>query len=158
MTRIDPAAVPAVSGSTYPEPHARRMGRRTFQALGDAAGLTQFGTVLVTLYPGDTSSLRHWHSREDEFVWMIDGEAMLVQDAGETPVRAGEAAGFPAGRPDGHCLVNRSASPARFLVVGTRDPEDVCTYSDVDLVWSTAENRFTRRDGTPVDAGPTAPG
>lgn len=155
MPRIDPAEVPAFTGSTYPEPHASRMGRRSFQALGDAAGLTHFGVNLVTLFPGDTSSLRHWHSAEDEFVWVLEGEVVLVQEAGETVLRAGEAAGFRAGDPDGHCLKNRSAAPARYLVVGTRAPDDVCTYSDVDLVWREAENRFTRRDGTPLDARET---
>jgi uncharacterized cupin superfamily protein len=150
MPRIDIAAQPVVHDSTYPEPWGSRMGRRSFQDLGDAAGLTQFGVVLAVLHPGATSSLRHWHSAEDEFVWIVEGELVLVQDAGETVLRAGDAAGFAAGDPDGHHLLNRSGAVARYLVAGTRMPDDVCRYSDVDLVFSTASGRFTRRDGTPV--------
>lgn len=155
MPKIDLASVAAVSGSAYPEPWGSAMGRRTFQRLGEAGGLTQFGAVLVTLFPGDASSLRHWHSAEDEFVWVLDGEIVLAQDAGETVLRAGDAAAFPAGDPDGHCLKNRSEAPARYLVIGTRAAEDVCSYSDVDLVWNAADKRYTRRDGSPVERAAT---
>lgn len=150
MPRIDIDAVPEVRDSTYPEPWGSRMGRRSFQDLGDAAGLTQYGVVLAVLEPGATSSLRHWHSAEDEFVWVLEGELVLVQDAGEASLRAGDAAGFRAGDPDGHHLLNRSEAPARYLVVGTRVPGDLCTYSDVDLLFHSSTGRFTRRDGTPV--------
>ena len=150
MPKIDVHSVPEISDSSYPEPWGSQMGRRLFQDLGDAAGLTQYGVVLAMLEPGATSSLRHWHSHEDEFVWIIEGELVLVQDAGETVLRAGEAAGFRAGDPDGHHLQNRSGAPARYLVVGTRAADDVCSYSDVDLVFRTATGAFTRRDGTPV--------
>jgi len=149
MPRIDVRRVAAEAGSTYPEPWASRMGRRTFRQLGDAAGLTQFGVNLVTMYPGDTSSLRHWHSREDEFVWMISGELVLIQDGGETVLRPGDAAGFRAGDTDGHHLVNQTGAEASFLAVGTRVADDVCTYSDVDLAFHSATRQFTRRDGTP---------
>jgi uncharacterized cupin superfamily protein len=148
VPRIDIASLPVVFDSTYPQPWGSLMGRRSFQDLGDAAGLTQFGVVLAVLHPGATSSLRHWHSAEDEFVWVVEGELVLVQDACETVLRAGDAAGFQAGDPDGHQLLNRSDSPARYLVVGSRAPGDVCTYPDVDLVFS--DGRFTRRDGTPL--------
>ena len=153
MPRVDIAAVPKVEDSTYPEPWGSRMGARTFQDLGDAAGLTQYGVVLTVLQPGATSSLRHWHSHEDEFVFVLEGELVLVQDAGETALRTGDAAGFPAGGRDGHQLLNRSDAPARYLVVGSRAAEDVCTYSDVDMKFTTATGRFTRRDGTPLGDG-----
>jgi uncharacterized cupin superfamily protein len=148
LPKIDIDTVPKVLDSTYPEPWGRQMGRRSFQDIGDAAGLTQYGVVLAVLEPGATSSLRHWHSAEDEFVWVVEGELVLAQDAGETVLRAGDAAGFRAGDPDGHCLLNRSQAPARYLVVGSRVPGDVCTYSDVDLILR--DGRFTRRDGTPL--------
>ena len=150
VPKIDIAAQPVVFDSTYPEPWGSRMGRRSFQDLGDAAGLTQYGVVLAVLHPGATSSLRHWHEKEDEFVWVVEGELVLVQDAGETTLRAGDAAGFRAGDPDGHHLLNRSDAVARYLVVGTRVADDVCRYSDVDLVFRTTTGRFTRRDGTPA--------
>jgi uncharacterized cupin superfamily protein len=146
MPKIDIASVPKILDSTYPAPWGRQMGRRSFQDLGDAAGLTQYGVVLAVLEPGAISSLRHWHSAEDEFVWVVEGELTLVQDAGETVLRAGDAAGFRAGDPDGHHLQNRSGRAARYLAIGTRAPDDICTYSDVDLVFTAG--RFTRRDGT----------
>jgi uncharacterized cupin superfamily protein len=150
MPKIDIDTVEARTGSTYPEPYASQMGGRAFQALGDAAGLTQFGVNMVTMPPGAISSLRHWHSGEDEFVWVTSGELVLVQDGGETVLRAGDAAGFKAGDPDGHHLQNRSAAPASFLAIGTRAQDDICTYSDVDLINRTEgpRNWFTLRDGT----------
>ena len=153
MPKIDIASVPKVLDSTYPEPWGSRMGRRAFQDLGDAAGLTQYVVVQAVLEPGAASSLRHWHSADDEFVWVVEGELVLAQDAGETVLRAGDAAGFRAGDPDGHHLLNRSDAPARYLVVGTRAPEDVCRYSDVDLLFRTATGGFTRRDGTVLGKG-----
>ncbi len=150
MPKIDLDAVESEIGSTYPEPYASQMGGRGFQALGDAAGLTQFGVNLVTMPPGAISSLRHWHTGEDEFVWMVSGELVLVQDGGETVLRAGDAAAFKAGDPDGHHLRNRSGAVASFLVIGTRAASDTCTYPDVDLINRTegARNWFTLRDGT----------
>jgi len=150
MPKIDINAVATFTGSTYPEPYASQMGGRSFQALGDTAGLTQFGVNLVTMEPGALSSLRHWHSGEDEFVWVVSGELVLVQDGGETVLRAGDAAAFKAGDPDGHHLRNRSGAVASFLVIGTRAASDTCTYPDVDLINRTegARNWFTLRDGT----------
>jgi len=150
MPKIDIDEVEARTGSTYPEPYAAQMGGRAFQALGDAAGLTQFGVNLVTMPPGAISSLRHWHTGEDEFVWVVSGELALVQDGGETVLRAGDAAGFKAGDPDGHHLQNRTSATASFLVIGTRAASDTCTYPDVDLINRTdgARNWFTLRDGT----------
>lgn len=151
MPRIEISSVPVIGDSTYLEPWGSRMGRRSFQDLGDAAGLTQYGVVVAVLHPGATSSLRHWHSAEDEFVWMVEGELVLVQDAGETILRAGDAAGFRAGDPDGHRLLNRSDAAARYLVIGTRMAGDVCTYADVDMVFRTEMGRFTRQDGSPLE-------
>jgi uncharacterized cupin superfamily protein len=150
MPKIDIDAVETEIGSTYPEPYASQMGGRAFQALGDAAGLTQFGDNMVTMPSGAISLLRHWHSGEDEFVWVTSGELVLVQNGGETVLRAGDAAGFKAGDPDGHHLQNRSGAPASFLAIGTRVERDTCTYSDVDLINHTEgpRNWFTLRDGT----------
>jgi uncharacterized cupin superfamily protein len=123
---------------------------RSSLRVGDAGGLTQFGANIVTLAPGAASSLRHWHLREDEFAIVLAGELMLVEDAGETPMRPGDCACFPAGNPDGHCFVNRSGSDGSFLVVGSRADRETAHYSDIDLVAEiTGEGlTFRRRDGT----------
>jgi uncharacterized cupin superfamily protein len=156
MPKIDLDTVEAHIGSTYPEPYASQMGDRAFQALGDAAGLTQFGVNMVTMPPGAISSLRHWHSNEDEFVWVTTGELVLVQNGGETVMQAGNAAGFKAGDRDGHHLQNRSNTEASFLAIGTRAQDDTCTYSDVDLINHTSgpRNWFTLRDGSFVKDAP----
>lgn len=107
-------------------------------ALGDVAGLTQFGVNLLRLPPGVWSSQRHWHSREDEFVWVLEGEVVLITDRGEELLRAGDCAGFKAGVADGHHLQNRSNREALLLEVGTRCPaEDDVDYPDIDLRWGT---------------------
>jgi uncharacterized cupin superfamily protein len=150
MPKIDLGNVPVKTGSIYPEPYAGMMAGRSSLRLGDAGGLTQFGANLVTLQPGALSSLRHWHQNEDEFVMVTEGECVLVQDAGETAMRPGDCAAFPAGSTDGHQFVNRSASVARFLVVGTRAKAEVATYSDVDLRVEIegGKARFTYKDGS----------
>ena len=150
MPVIDPARVPVKTGSIYPEPYAGMMRGRSSLRLGEAGGLTQFGVNLVTLEPGALSSLRHWHRHEDEFVMVTEGECILVQDAGETAMRPGDCAAFPAGDPDGHHFINRSDRVARFLVVGTRAPREVATYSDVDLRLEieAGRARFTQKDGS----------
>jgi uncharacterized cupin superfamily protein len=127
------------------------MAGRTSLRLGQAGGLTQFGVNIVILQPGATSSLRHWHRSEDEFVMILDGECVMHQDAGETLMRPGDCAAFPAGDTDGHCFENRTDREARFLVVGTKAPAEVATYSDVDMVVHVegAAARFTYKDGTP---------
>lgn len=149
MPVIDPAKVPVKTGSIYPSPYAEMMAGRSSLRLGDAGGLTQFGVNLVTLEPGAISSLRHWHLHEDEFVMVTEGECTLVLDAGETVMRTGDCAAFPAGVPDGHHFINRSATVARFLVVGTKAPREVATYSDVDLRVEVegGRARFTYKDG-----------
>lgn len=150
MPVIDPAKVPLKTGSIYPEPYASMMQGRSSLRLGEAGGLTQYGVNLVSLDPGALSSLRHWHQHEDEFVWVVEGECTLVDDQGEALMRPGDCAAFPAGQANGHHFVNRSDRVARFLVVGTKAPQEVATYSDVDLRVEMAggKARFTYKDGT----------
>lgn len=153
MPKIDPSRAPVRMGASYPEPHGSRMRRRRSVGLGDAGGLTQFGANLVTVQPADMSSLRHWHHDEDEFLMVLEGELTLVEDDGEHPLGPGDAAAFPAGVENGHHLVNRTDGEARFLVVGTRTPAERTGYSDVDMRVERidGEDRFTRRDGSPLD-------
>jgi uncharacterized cupin superfamily protein len=155
MGIIDQSRCPVKTGSIYPEPYASQMAGRSSLRLGDAGGLTQFGANLVLLLPGARSSLRHWHRNEDEFVMVTQGELVLVQDEGEHVMRPGDCAAFPAGDTNGHHFINRTDREARFLVVGTKAPHEVATYSDVDLVLEVeaGQVRFTYKDGTPW-AGP----
>ncbi len=134
MAKLDLSKVPVKTGSMYPSPYAEMMAGRSSLRLGDAGGLTQFGVNLVILQPGALSSLRHWHLVEDEFVMVTQGECVLVQDAGETVMVAGDCVAFPANVPDGHHFLNRSGEVAQFLVVGSKSKREVATYSDVDLV------------------------
>ncbi len=145
------AAVAAVAGSGYPEPFKARVAARRKQRLGDALGLKHFGVNLTTIPPGAASALRHWHSHEDEFIYIVSGELVLVTNNGEQPLTAGMCAGFPAGKPDGHCLVNRTRTDAVYLEVGDRRPEDAVTYPDDDIAGQATPQgrRFTRKDGTP---------
>jgi uncharacterized cupin superfamily protein len=119
--------------------------------LGDQANLTQFGVHLERLPPGSRSSFRHWHETEDEFVFVLDGELVLIEDE-ETVLRAGDAAAWKAGVPVGHCLENRSDQHATFLCVGTRAQRGVVHYSDYPVVMSHDEQgrRFQRPDGSPI--------
>jgi len=152
MTIIDPAGLPRREGSGYPAPYENPCVDRSKVALGDAGGLTQYGVNLVTLRPGAWSAQRHWHSHEDEFVWIVSGELVLVSDAGETVLTAGMAATSKAGVADGHHLVNRSDADAVYLEVGTRDPADVCSYPDVDLHLEpdgAGGHRFVTKSGEP---------
>ena len=155
MPVINLSTVPLKTGSIYPSPYAEMMAGRSSLRLGEAGGLTQFGVNLVTLEPGALSSLRHWHLNEDEFVTVTEGECTLIQDAGETLMHPGDCAAFPAGNPDGHHFLNRTDRPARFLVIGTKAPAEVATYSDIDLLVEMAAGRarFTHKDGTDF-AGP----
>jgi len=146
---LDPAGVPEQRGSGYPEPFRSRMGDRAKRRLGDALGLTRFGVNLVTLGPGGQSALRHWHTHEDEFVYVLEGELVLVTDAGEQVLAAGMCAGYPAGSTDAHHFVNRSAAVARFLEIGSRTDADVAHYPDDDLMWSVDDGGFhaAHKDG-----------
>jgi uncharacterized cupin superfamily protein len=150
MPKIDIAAVPVRTGSGYPAPFDAPCAGRTRRPLGDAVGLDQFGVNLQRLAPGAWTSQRHWHTTEDEFVWVVSGEVVLVTDAGEETLRAGDCAGFKAGVPDGHHLQNRSDSEAVLLEIGTRDPAgDACDYPDIDLVARAGEDIYRHRDGAP---------
>lgn len=150
---LDPRELAPRIGSGYPEPWRSRVLPREKRQLGEALGLTRIGVNLTTLPPGKESSMRHWHTHEDELVYVLEGELVLRTDAGEQRLTAGTCAGFPAGSGDGHQLVNRSSAPAVYLEISNRDGEDVGYYSDadVDLMWNVpqARGRFTRRDGTP---------
>ncbi|GIL03395.1 MAG: transcriptional regulator [Alphaproteobacteria bacterium] len=144
--------VKPMTGTSYPPPYDKGFGRYQAWPLSDAGGLTQFGAYVETLDAGATSSNRHWHENEDEFVYLLEGELVLVDDHGEHPMRPGDAAAFKAGDPNGHHLQNRSQQPATYLVVGTRAATDVCHYPDLDLLYTRDENgpRYTRADGSPL--------
>ncbi len=149
---IDPSSVEAEEGSGYPEPFASQVGARRKRALGDVTGLRNFGVNLVELPPGAVSSMRHWHDKQDEFVYVLEGELVLVTDASETVLGPGMAAGFPAGVADGHQLANRSDALAVYLEVGDRLPGDGCTYSDVDMLLpyrADGKEIFVRKNGEP---------
>ena len=148
MSKIDLSTTPERRGSGYPAPYAQPTQGRIKQALGDAGGLSDFGVNLTRLPPGAWSSQRHWHTGEDEFVYVLAGELVLVTDAGEQLLRAGECAAFPKNVPDGHHLINRSDSEAVYLEIGTRSEEDACHYPDIDLRIA-GTGPFTHKDGTP---------
>lgn len=121
----------------------------TRQRLGDAGGLTALGVNLMTLPAGQWSSQRHWHSHEDEFVYVLQGELVLVEDGGEVLLHAGDCACFPQNTGNGHHLKNNSAAVAVYLEVGSRHPDDMTTCSDVDLKSSNRDGFFVHKDGTP---------
>jgi uncharacterized cupin superfamily protein len=136
-------------GSGYPSPFNAPCAERVRQRLGDAGGLQDFGENLMRLPPGNWSSQRHWHSHEDEFVYVLEGELTLTEDGGETVLRAGEAAAFPKNSGNGHHLINRSRADAIYLEVGSRSPDDVTICSDIDMMSKNADGRFVRKDGIP---------
>ncbi|HEX5377471.1 MAG TPA: cupin domain-containing protein [Phenylobacterium sp.] len=150
MPKIDIESAPTKHGTGYPPPYDAPCRDRRRWRLGDAAGLTQFGVNLQRLAPGVWSSQRHWHSAEDEFVYVLEGEVVLVTDEGEQVMRAGDCAGFPAGEPNGHHLQNRSDREAVLLEVGSRRPqEDAGGYPDIDMALAAGSDTFTHKDGTP---------
>jgi uncharacterized cupin superfamily protein len=141
---------PRAGGSDYPSPFDEPCLKRLRRRLGDAAGLTQFGVSLLVLPPGAWSSQRHWHTVEDEFVYVVAGEVVLVTDAGEEILRAGDCAGFPAGVPDGHHLQNRSTHAATVLEIGTRRPaDDEAFYPDIDMRALKGDAGYAHQDGRP---------
>src|SRR5262245_48910161 len=151
-------AIPAVEvpvqtkKTNYPAPFASRVSGREKRPLGAGFGLTNFGVTLTRLEPGAVSALRHAHGRQDEFVYVLEGEPTLVTDSGETVLRPGMCAGFKAGTGNGHHLVNRSARPVIYLEIGDRSPGDSVVYPDDDLgavLEPDGRWRFTHKDGTP---------
>jgi len=148
MPKIDLSAVPVRKGSGYPSPFDRPCADRTRRRLGDAGGLKDFGVNLMTLPPGGWSSQRHWHSHEDELVYVLDGELTLVEDDGETLLKAGDYATFAKNSRNGHHMINRSSVTARYLEVGSRNPDDVITCSDIDMMSPNSDGRFLHKDGT----------
>ena len=154
MPVIDISKAPLKTGSIYPAPYAAEMAGRSSLRLGQAGGLTQFGANLVILEPGAKSSLRHWHLNEDEFVMVTQGVCTLIDDSGRHKMGVGDCAAFPAGDGNGHHFVNETSEEARFLVVGSKAPHEVATYSDIDLVVEMADGKasFTRKDGSPYVA------
>ena len=152
--RIEVARIAPVLGTFYPPPFDAPCRARERRRLGDAAGLRQFGVNLLRLPPGVWSSQRHWHSREEEFIYVLSGEVMLVTEGLEERLVAGDAAGFPAGEANGHCLQNRSAAEALVLEIGTRhEAHDETTYPDIDLKAPAAHQpaMYTHRDGAPYE-------
>ena len=147
---INLQAVPESTGTNYPEPFKALVAGRIRKRLGDAAGLTNFGVNLVKLQPGSWSSIRHWHSLQDEFIYVLEGELTLVTHGGEQVLKPGTAAGFPAGEADGHHLINRSDTVAVYLEIGDRTAGDEVTYPDADLVAkrSSEGDVFTHKDGS----------
>ena len=148
MPKIDLAAVPQRKGVGYPRPFQEPCAERIRQRLGDAGGLVDFGVNLMRLPPGGWSSQRHWHSAEDEFVYVLEGEGVLVTDEGEQALRPGDCAGFPGGVANGHHIQNRSDRDLVLLEVGSRNPHDLTTCSDMDMMSSNADGRFVHKDGT----------
>jgi uncharacterized cupin superfamily protein len=149
---LDPAKLPPRSTSGYPEPFRSRVLPREKRELGDALGLTKVSVNLTTLPPGKESSMRHFHTLEDELVFIVEGEVVLRTDEGEQILTTGMCAGFPAGVGNGHQLVNRSDRPARYLEVSNLDPADDAKYPDVDLAYSRGADGgavFTHKDGAP---------
>lgn len=147
MPKVDLSQVPAKGTTGYPPPHDRQMAGRWQQRVGDHAGLKHLGANFCTLEPGAWSSQRHWHHGEDELVVMLAGEAVLVEDSGETVLHPGDICVWPAGEANGHCIQNRSDQPCRFLAVSAGDDTAGGVYSDIDMLFT--EAGYTRKDGTP---------
>ena len=152
MPKVDIAKVPVRSGANfYPAPYRDQCAGRHKQGLGDAVGLTQFGVNITRIEPGAASALRHWHEQEDEFVYVLEGELVLVEDGGVTVLKAGDAAGFAANSGNGHQLVNRSNRDAVYFEVGSRAKTERVHYPDVDLemIRDEAGRRCLHKNGAP---------
>jgi uncharacterized cupin superfamily protein len=150
MPKLDLAAIPFKSGCDYPVPFDKPCLGSTWQKLALAGGLTAFGVNLSRLPPGVWSSQRHWHTHEDELIYVLEGELVLVTDAGEQTMRPGDCATFKMGDPDGHHFINRSEADAVVLEVGNSDGErDRCTYNDIDMIAEPGVEAYLHGDGTP---------
>lgn len=153
MPKIDIPSVPARKGTGYPAEFRSISAARLRQRLGEAGGLTAFGVNLTRLPSGNWSSQRHWHSHEDEFVYILEGEVVLIEDGGETLLRAGDCAAFQMGTGNGHHMINRSDRDAVYLEIGSRHPDDLTTCSDVDMMSANSDGRFVHKDGKPYAEG-----
>jgi len=149
MPKINVDLVQKRAGSGYPKPFDTPCASRIRQRLGNAGGLTDFGVNLMTLPPGAWSSQRHWHTAEDEFVYVLTGQLTLVDDNGKTILSAGDCAAFPKGVNNGHHLINRSDCVATYLEVGSRSPQDIIYCADIDMMSPSTDGRFLHKDGTP---------
>jgi uncharacterized cupin superfamily protein len=147
---LDPLSLPPRTGTIYPPEWAKAVVGREKRALGDPFGLTQFGVNLTTVPPGAWSSHRHWHEAEDELIYIVSGEVVLIDDDGEHVLKAGMCAGFKAGVANAHHLVNRSAQPATVLEVGTRSPNERAHYAEADMQASKTPDgwKVLRKDGS----------
>jgi uncharacterized cupin superfamily protein len=152
VRKIDLSAVLVENGSNYPPPFNQPCLGQTFQRLGRSQGLTRFGVNLSMIPPGSWSSQRHWHTLEDEFIWVVQGELTLVSDDGEQILRVGDCAAFKAGTPDGHHLINKSDRVAQVLEIGNSDRLDQCDYPDIDMV--AGPEGYRHRDGSAYPAKP----
>jgi uncharacterized cupin superfamily protein len=151
---VDTANVPESNATTYPAPFRDLAARRWNRRLGRILGLTNFGVTITRIEPGGQSSCRHWHARQDEFVYVLSGEAILETDAGEHRLTVGMCAGFPAGLRNGHRFVNRGETDVILLVAGDNTPGETVHYPDVDMHLTVAPDgsyAYTRKDGTPFD-------
>lgn len=147
VPKLDLDAIEQTNRTGYPPPYDTPMAKRLYRRLAPAAGLEDFGLSHVVLEPGGISSQRHWHEGEDEVVVMLEGEAVLIENDGETILRPGDIAAFPKGIANGHHLVNRSARPCVFVAIGKASASD-CHYPDVDIHLPAAGTGYTRKDGT----------
>jgi len=151
MPKIDIAGLKIDTFTGYPEPYRQAVAGRLRKRLGNAVGLDQFGVNLTTLKPGAWSSQRHWHECEDELVYVLEGEVVLCEDEGETVLRPGDAAGWKANAPNGHCLINRTDRDAVYLEIGTRAPRERATYPDIDMLAERDDSgmRYLHKSGEP---------
>ncbi len=148
---FDPKTLPESNATSYPEPYRAANQQRWYRRLGAHAKLTNFGVNLTRIVPGGQSSHRHAHSRQDEFVYVLEGEVELETDAGIEHLHAGMCAGFPAGTGNAHHFVNRSNADVLLLVVGDRTAADEVTYPEIDMhgrLEADGRFRFTRKDGS----------
>ena len=151
MPKVDIDAIVPIIGVGYPPQFREQSAGRKRLKLGDAGGLEDFGVNLTSLPPGKWSAQRHWHRNEDEFVFVVEGEVVLVEDQGETLLRAGDCAAFPKNSGNGHHLQNRSTAVATYIEIGSRHPDDLITCSDVDMMSPSRDGRFLHKDGTPFE-------
>jgi uncharacterized cupin superfamily protein len=151
MPKIDIDKIPIDTATGYPSPFNKAVEGRSRKRLARFAGLVQFGVNICTLKPGAASSQRHWHEKEDELVYVLEGEVVLREDDGETVLRPGDAAAWKAGVTNGHCLINRSDRDTVFIEVGTRAAADRAYYSDIDMMVARDEKgaRYSKKNGQP---------